>query len=383
MGRAGRGGGGGGRSGGFSGGGRSSGGFSGGGRSSGGFSGGGRAGRSGGSGWSGGSGGFGRPSGSYSPRPPRPMMGGWGWGVPRSRTVIINNGGGGGYRGPGPNPPPPPGGYRGGSSGCLTVVLVVVAFMVILSLFSMIASGGQGGTGSVAPSTVQREPLPASAVEETGYYTDELGWILNERLLLSGMKAFYRETGVQPYLYITDNINGSYEPTAQEIGEYAAALYEQLFTDEGHFVLIYQEYDGYMAGYTAGAQAKSVMDNEAVAILQGYLDLYNTSDLTDEEYFGQVFQKTGERIMTVTKSPWPVVGGIFGMLLLVALCFFWWKKHKEQKNLEAQQLQEMLNTPLTTFGNDQDGNGRDDAEDLAEKYERTEKAPDSTGTGES
>ena len=188
---------------------------------------------------------------------------------------------------------------------------------------------------------------------------------------------------VQPYLYITDNINGSYEPTAQEIGEYAAALYEQLFTDEGHFLLIYQEYDGYMAGYTAGAQAKSVMDNEAVAILQGYLDLYNTSDLTDEEYFGQVFQKTGERIMTVTKSPWPVVGGIFGMLLLVALCFFWWKKHKEQKNLEAQQLQEMLNTPLTTFGNDQDGNGRDDAEDLAEKYERTEKAPDSTGTGES
>ena len=379
MGRAGRGGGGGG----FSGGGRSSGGFSGGGRSSGGFSGGGRAGRSGGSGWSGGSGGFGRPSGSYSPRPPRPMMGGWGWGVPRSRTVIINNGGGGGYRGPGPNPPPPPGGYRGGSSGCLTVVLVVVAFMVILSLFSMIASGGRGGTGSVAPSTVQREPLPASAVEETGYYTDELGWILNERQLLSGMKAFYRETGVQPYLYITDNINGSYEPTAQEIGEYAAALYEQLFTDEGHFLLIYQEYDGYMAGYTAGAQAKSVMDNEAVAILQGYLDLYNTSDFTDEEYFGQVFQKTGERIMTVTKSPWPVVGGIFGMLLLVALCFFWWKKHKEQKNLEAQQLQEMLNTPLTTFGNDQDGNGRDDAEDLAEKYERTEKAPDSTGTGES
>ena len=271
----------------------------------------------------------------------------------------------------------------GMESTLLTVlVLVVVAFMVILSLFSMIASGGRGGTGSVAPSTVQREPLPASAAE-TGYYTDELGWILNERQLLSGMKAFYRETGVQPYLYITDNINGSYEPTAQEIGEYAAALYEQLFTDEGHFLLIYQEYDGYMAGYTAGAQAKSVMDNEAVAILQGYLDLYNTSDLTDEEYFGQVFQKTGERIMTVTKSPWPVVGGIFGMLLLVALCFFWWKKHKEQKNLEAQQLQEMLNTPLTTFGNDQDGNGRDDAEDLAEKYERTEKAPDSTGTGES
>lgn len=34
----------------------------------------------------------------------------------------------------------------------------------------------------------------------------------------------------------------------------------------------------------------------------------------------------------------------------------------------------MLNTPLTTFGNDQDGNGRDDAEDLAEKYQQQEAA---------
>lgn len=391
MGRAGRsgGGGGGGRSGGFSGGGRSSGGFSGGGRSSGGFSGGGRSGRSGGFGGSGGSGRPGGFGGGYSPRPPRPappprpMMGGWGWGIPRTRTVIINNQGGGGYRSPG-QAPPPPGGYRQNSGGCLTVVLVVVIFLVILGLFAMIADGGGEPMGDVTSSTIQREPLPASAVKETGYYTDELGWILNERQLLAGMKAFYQETGVQPYLYITDNVNGSYSPTAQEMGDYAAALYDRLFADEGHFLLIYQENGGdYMAGYAAGSQAKSVMDDEAVTVLRDYLDLYNSSDLSDEEYFGQVFRATGERIMTVTRSPWPVVWGIFGVLLLAALGFFWWKKHREQKNLEAQQMQEMLNTPLTTFGNDQDGNGRDDAEDLAEKYERAEKNAGPAGTGES
>lgn len=306
-------------------------------------------------------------------------MGGIGWGIPRTRTVFIPTGGGGGYRGPGgvgPGGPPPGGPNRGGGNGCLTVIIVVVLFFLILGLFFAIANGGSvsGGTPvSTASSTVRREPLPAGSVQETGYYTDELGWIVNERQLTNGMKAFYQETGVQPYLYITDRINGSYDPSAQEIGDYAAALYDRLFTDEAHFLLIYQESGGsYMAGYAAGAQAKSVMDDEAVGILRDYLDRYNSSDLSDEEYFGTVFQKTGERIMTVTKSPWPTVWMVFGVLLLAAVGFTWWKKAKEKQAEEQKRTQEMLETPLTTFGNDQDGNGRDDAEDLAEKYENRE-----------
>ena len=41
---------------------------------------------------------------------------------------------------------------------------------------------------------------------ETGYYTDADGdWIHNESELVSGLKQFYRETGVQPYVYILPN----------------------------------------------------------------------------------------------------------------------------------------------------------------------------------
>lgn len=361
MGRAG-----GGRSGGgFSGGGRGSGGFSGGGRRSGGFSGG--IGRSGGGHSRGGS--FGGYQPRPAPPPPRPRVGGsfwgwgWGWGLPRTRTVIINNGGGGGYGGPPGGPQPDR------QNGCLSAVLTAAVVVLVLCILLVLIGGIDGGV-PVAASTVEREPLPIDSVNETAYYTDELGWILNDREIISGMRDFYRRTGVQPYLYLTERVNGSASPTAQEIGDYAARLYGELFTDEAHFLVVYQEANGrYTVGYTVGSQAKTVLDGEALDIFRDYLDRYYESDLTDEEYFGTVFQKTGERIMTVTRSPWPMVAGIFGLVLLAALLFLWWKKRTEQKNKRAEQVQEMLNTPLTTFGSDLDGNGRDDAEDLAEKYQ--------------
>ena len=360
MGRAGGGGRGGG---GFSGGGRSFGGFSGGGRSSGGFSGGGR-GRSGG--FSGGS--RGGSFGGYSPRParrPPPPMGGFGWGFPRTRTVIVPTpvptrgyGGGGGGNGGEPSPP-----QRDNGNGGLTVVMVVAVFLLILGLFWAVSGGGGD---SPAPSTVAREPLPAGAVRETGWYTDELGWILNEKDLLAGMKEFYQKTGIQPYLYLTPSINGSVSPSPQELGEYAEELYDRLFTDEAHFLLVFQESgdSGYTAGYTAGSQTKQVMDDEAVGILRDYLDrYYYTSGLTDEEYFSKVFADTAERIMTVTKSPWPVVADLFVLLLLGAGGFLWWSKAKEKRAQELKAAQDLLEKPLETFGDTE-------AERLAAKYQQ-------------
>ena len=386
MGRAGAGGGG--SSGGFRGGGRSSGGFRGGGRSSGGFSGGSRGGRSGGSfggGFGGSFGGGGQRGGSWGgfggsaprrpspPPPPRPRAGGMGWGMGMPRTVIIPtggqrySGGGGGGGGGGPRNPGP-GQGSGCSNGCFTSILVVVLVLLLLGIFSTIADSVLSVSGgSLAASTVAREPLPAGSVQETEYYTDELGWILNEKQLLSGMKDFYRQTGVQPYLYLAERVDGSSTPSPQEVGDYAARLYDQLFDDEAHFLLVYQECDGlYTAGYAAGSQAKSVMDDEAVGILRDYLDRYYTSDYSDEEYFGKVFADTASRIMTVTKSPWPVVVGILGAAGLAVVLYLWWKKAQAQKELDRKRTEELLNTPLESFGDTA-------AEELAEKYQ------DSTG----
>ena len=54
--------------------------------------------------------------------------------------------------------------------------------------------------------------------------------------LESGMRQFYQETGVQPYLYLLPN--GSVTSTT-ELTAMAEELYPQLFTDEGHFLLVF------------------------------------------------------------------------------------------------------------------------------------------------
>ncbi|MDD2213859.1 MAG: hypothetical protein PHR21_04880 [Oscillospiraceae bacterium] len=352
MGRAGGGGGGfGGGGGGRSfggGGGRSFGGRSGGGgRAGGGFGGGGRA----GGGFGGGGFGGPRPGGGGF----GPMWGGPGWfgpgfGGPRYRR---NNGCG------------------CGTLGCSTVLGAVIIFVVAISIiFAAMGSGfsavsaGSGSSSSITRSTVKREPLPAGSVNETGYYTDELDWVKNVTTLESGMKSFYQATGVQPYLYITDNLDGEHYPTDTQAETFANGLYDSLFTDEAHSLLIFFEYNGeYHTWYINGTQAKTVLDQEAMDILLDYVDrYYYESSLTEDEMFSKAYQQAGKRIMTVTRSPWIPVLVVAGIIIILAFAYYWWKKSKEKKAEQDKRTEEILNTPLESFGDSQ-------AEDLAKKYQ--------------
>lgn len=351
----GRSGGSGGRSGGGSfGGSRSSGGRSGGGfgsigRGGGSFGGGSFGGRSGGSfgGHSGGSfgGGFG---GSPFGRP-----GGGGF---RGPVFIPTGGGGFGRRNSGP-----------GGCGCLTLIIILLIIIIFVAMINGLSSFGSGSMESsdITTSTIEREALPKGSVNETDYYTDELGWISNETKLVRGLKYFYEKTGVQPYLYITDTVGGSHYPSESELDTFTRNLYDELFTDEAHILLVFFEYEneGYMDRYVCGTQAKTVIDTEAADILLDYLDRnYYDDDLTDEEFFSNSFSDAADRIMTVTKSPWISVMMVFGIIVLVLVLFIWWKNFKKQKNLEAKQTEDILNTPIHKFE-------EDEVENLARKYD--------------
>lgn len=253
----------------------------------------------------------------------------------------------------------------GGGCGCITaptIVLLIVIIIIAFSLFSFQSCGRE--SGSITQSTIERQPLPKGSVVETGYYTDTLNWITNKTTLTAGMKNFYRETGVQPYLYITDNINGVTDPSDIEVMDFAFSLYDDLFADEAHLLLIFFEPypSDYSTWYLAGKQAKAVIDDEAADILLDYIDRYYYEDLTDEEFFSKSFNDAGKRIMTVPKSPWIPVLIIIGIGIIILIGFIWWRKAKEQKNRETEATERILNTPLDIFGDSQ-------ADDLAKKYE--------------
>ena len=351
MGRGGGRGGGGGFSGGGSRGGGFGGGRGGGGRSGGGFSSGRGGGSFGGGNRGGNRGGFGGGFGGGYNRRPRygPMMGPTWFGGRRRRRGYYPGGGGG--------------------CGCGSIVIVFVFLFLFFTVFSSagLFSGGGGSTGgNITRSTIEREPLPSGMVNETDYYSDELGWIQNETEAVDGLRHFYNETGVQPHVHITGDIDGSTNPSMDEVEAYANDLYDELFTDEAHLLLVFFEPrpNDYMTYYVTGSQARSVIDTEAGDILLDYLDRnYYDGSLTDEEYFSHSFRDAADRIMEVTTSPWIPVFIIFGVVIGLYLLYRWWKSRQESKEKEAKRTEEMLSRPIETFGSSDS-----EAERLSKKY---------------
>lgn len=243
------------------------------------------------------------------------------------------------------------------------MIMLALIAMLILILIGAIITATRGGNYSVTPSTIVREPLPAGAVNETAYYTDKLGWIGNETALLKGLKNFYRATGVQPYLYITDNVNGEHIEDPGALADYASVLYDELFTDEGHLLFIFYEYnDEYADYYLCGAQAKSVIDREAGDILLDYIDKYYYTDgMSDEAFFSKSFDDAATRIMTVEKSPWINVVYVLILLVAVVVSYQFWTHQAKQKLKKAEQDAKILETPLEKFGDT-------DLKDLEKKY---------------
>ncbi len=255
----------------------------------------------------------------------------------------------------------------GGGCGCVTVIIVLIVVFVLFSI--MTSSMGSFFSGpekdfEITKSSIEREALPKGSVNETDYYYDDLDWIGNETKLLSGLRYFYQKTGVQPFLYITDTVNGSNYPTMSQLDDFANELYDELFTDEAHLLFVFFEYDeGYMTRYVAGTQAKTVIDTEAGDILLDFIDRnYYDDSLNDETFFSKSFTEAADRIMDVTRSPWINVMIVFGVVVLIIILFIWWRANKRQKDLEAKQTEEILNTPLDKFEDLE-------AERLTKKYE--------------
>jgi len=296
--------------------------------------------------------------------------GGWGWGRPRHTTVVMPGGG----MGPGPG-----GGRGGGGCGCFTMILV--AFLIIIGiaiLGQLLNFGAPGGTGfmpnqQVTRSTVRREALPGNAADSSvPFIVDNNLWVPNRTVAETGMRNFHNATGVRPILYITNNLNGvaPFDLTESQLNNYARALYPELTgTNQAHVLFLFVvSGDEYAMYVQPGAAANTVIDTEAENILLDYMQHFWYTDGDNSRMVSRAFDNAGTRIMNVHRSPWINVLIAASVALILFLLYTWWKAKQDQKNLEAEQTERILNQDLSEFGN----TGSDKASQLAELYEDDE-----------
>lgn len=236
--------------------------------------------------------------------------------------------------------------YGGGWSRTSNLIIaIVIIVMILIPAISSLTTD----FGSITESTVSREPLPAGSVVETDYYTDTAGWITNPSELESGMKYFYQKTGIQPYVYITEEVDGSRDPSDEQMDTFASSLYDELFTDEAHLLLVFQDADGhYYPWVITGAQAKQVADNEAVTILFDYIDrYYYDTSLSSEAFFSKAFRSTADRMMSKTISPFviAVVCITAGFIVIIVANII--SKVIKQKREADERTERILNTDLS------------------------------------
>lgn len=161
---------------------------------------------------------------------------------------------------------------RSGSSGnkwkysstatLLTFLVVVVIYFIISQAFS---------DSDIAWSSDEREPLEG-ATAPSEYYTDESGeYIYETTLLEEAVYTFYEKTGVPPYVYFL--ADDETIESSEDLEETAAELYDELFDDEDHFlILACCNGDEFFFTYLAGENASEVIDAEAISIFDDAIE---------------------------------------------------------------------------------------------------------------
>ncbi len=271
----------------------------------------------------------------------------------------------------------------GGGGGCLggmmfPLLIVIILLVVVIASCSVMNMGGSSGYDDYGVayegSDINREKLDASQCKESSeWIDDELGWLSKQSTVKNAMDSFYKDTGGQPYLIITDNIDGKGEDlTDEEVESYLTNVYDSLYSDEGHMILLFIEYEPseyYRFVYT-GTAADGVIDSSAKEYIMNLVDAYYTdTSLTDDEYFAKIFTTAGENLMqdfnesTHTRNIIIIII-VIGVILIIVL--FLVRRASEARAKEAAHTKEILDTPignsssddelLHKYGEDTDGN---------------------------
>ena len=249
-----------------------------------------------------------------------------------------------------------------------TLAFMVAAVLAAAALLQLIFVGITHLLGT-APK--DRAPLPAEAVNETSYFTNasEGALSLDEWELDRGLLSFYGSTGVQPYVYLVSQDDTE---SSERMRQLARDLYDELFTDQGHFLFVMGlGADGiYRFSYFAGTDAARVMDPQVISILVDSAgENLSTPNVDAGHALSDAFRTTGETIMekddTVQNAVivLVVIGVATGVYFLIRRA----RKRRDDQAQEQRMKAAFLAMPLETFQEEH-------VEELAEQYQKTKNA---------
>ena len=217
----------------------------------------------------------------------------------------------GGYHNP-PPPPPPRRHYYGygrrryyydgpnrvyvnnysgsSSSGCSSIFAGLILLIIVCSVLGSMRSyrhtyndyyNNKAPSYSDSYSNIEREKFTGK-VNVNGFYSDPDGLLYDDEhsAMENGLRHFYNTTGVCAYVYLVEELDSGVDGVDE-----ASALYDELFDDEGHILLLYDYHNAYM--YDAcGYEIAGTIDDEAVDILYDYIEAQWSKD---SENLGAIF----------------------------------------------------------------------------------------------
>lgn len=258
---------------------------------------------------------------SSAPRNPSPPRGSWGSSAPRNPPPPRRS-----WDSPPPRRSwgPPPGGYGGQRTGrgcCGNFFLIVLLLAVILAAFfaSLRSEKVQNfvrdleqvivpddnrraeDNGKAEKQTAREKLAAEKCLRTEQMIQDDLHWLSDTGTVKQAMEEFYEKTGVQPYLYICDRLNGKGEEiTDEEAESYLEEKYNAMYQDEGHMIFVFMEYAAseYITYLYTGTEASVIINDDAREVFLTNADTYYTdSSLSDEAYFARVFRESAKQIM--------------------------------------------------------------------------------------
>ena len=141
--------------------------------------------------------------------------------------------------------------------------------------------------------------IPESYCKKTSsFYEDNAGIVTNAEELNSSFEAFYENTGIQPYLYTikSENFPKQYgNITKYTLEDYAYDLYLDLFKDEGHWLIVFVEFDSspYFGWIDmAGDNTRNIISDSFFDNFQQDMQSMLNSESTTTKNYSQAISKS-------------------------------------------------------------------------------------------